>query len=407
MDVLDGSASLAGLSGLPPIPERGIEEVLRSWSGRGQLFEALAACQDPVAERRWDHADVRARAHRILFAQLEPQIARWPVDPRRWIDAIPPAVSRSRVRADRPLSGTDWRATRRLGWPPQHFVGRRPQRQLDDLLVEVLVWVLHQLDLVRRDAAAPVTAAERAARDRCEVALSLLSEPSLADLEADRPGHADLRGVRSIGSPWSELADVASKLVALETDLERLALELIAPDPDFAWRLFHLGVLGEVLHSLRTSGARVTSLFPLGASVHGPAFAVVDSEGEEWDLWFEAAGAWSHYDREEPYKKVAAGIDGAGSALGCDVMLAQPGRRALLIECKYSNSGSVVARGGYLQALAYATEASEICAAVTAVVVGPVGVVGSPGWADTLPGLIGIISPAQLPELLEHCLRGE
>ena len=392
---------------MPPIPRRGIEEVLRSWSGRGQLFEALAACQDPVAARRWDHADIRARAHRILFAQLEPQIARWPLDPRRWIDTIPPAVTRSRVHVDRPLSGTDWRTTRRLGWPPKQFVGRLPQRQHDDLLVGVLVWTLRQLAVVSSDAAAPVTATECAARDRCEVALSLLSESSFAGLEADRPGYADLRGVRSLGSPLSELAEVASKLVGLETNLERLAFELIAPDPDLAWRLFHLGVLGEVLHSLRTAGAHVTSLSPLGAAIHGPAFAVVDSEGEEWDLWFEAAGAWSHYGGNEPYKQAAAGVEGAGSALGCDVMLVQPGRRALLIECKYSNSGSVVARSGYLQALAYATEVSEICAAVTAVVIGPVGVVGLPGWANTLPGLIGIISPAQLPELLEHCLRWE
>lgn len=377
------------------------------WTGSGQLWQALAACGDQVAERRWDFADVRGRAHRILFAQLEPLLGRWPTDPHHWIEAIPPATTRFRVDAERPLSGTDWRATRRLGWPPKRFVSRPPRRQEDDLSTRVLIWTLRRLAAVYPDAAPAVSAEERSVRLRCEVGLGLLGEPSLAELDAGGPGYADLRGVRSMGPPWTYLADVAKRLLALEADLERLAWEVIAPDPELAWRLFHLAVLGEVLHSLRTSGARVVSLGPLGASARGPDFAVVDSEGEGWDLWFEAAGAWRHYGCAEPYREVSRGVEGAGAALGCDIMLVQPDRRALLIECKYSANGSVVARGGYLQALAYATEANELCPAVTAAVVGPATVVTEPGWANTLSGLVGMLSPAQVPELIEHCLRGE
>jgi hypothetical protein len=377
------------------------------WSGSGQLFDALAACHDPVAQRRWDKTDITARAERILFAHLEPLLARWPANPRGWLDAIPPMNERSRVVVDRPLSGTDWRSTMRLGWPPPGFISRPPSRRNDDLLVDVLVWTLRQMVSVRKNAASPTSIWQRSVRDRCDVGLGMLVNHAFLGVEGGRPGRADLRGVRSVGAPWSDLAEVASRLVALEADLELLALELVAPDPSLAWRLFHLAVLGEVLHSLRTSGAQVASLRPLGASKSGPAFSVTDCDGEEWDLWFEAAGAWSYYEREEPYKNAAAGVAGAGSALGCDLMLAQLDRRALLIECKYSSEGSVVARGGYLQALAYAAEASEMSGAVTSVVVGPEGVVESPGWTDALPGLIGIISPAQLPELLEHCLRPE
>lgn len=407
MDVPARSTSFADLNGGPPIPARGIEEVLALWSGSGQLFDALAACDDPIAQRRWDQSDIRARAERVLFAHLEPLLARWPVNPRGWLDAIPPMNERSRILVDRPLSGTDWRSTMRLGWPPQGFVSRPPRRRNDDLLVDVLAWTLRQMVSVRDHAALPLSAWERSVRSRCDVGLGMLIEHPFLDVDGSRPGRADLRGVRSVGSPWSDLAEVAGRLVALEADLGLLALELVAPDPSLAWRLFHLAVLGEVLHSLRTSGAQVTSLRPLGASGSGPAFSVTDSDGEEWDLWFEAAGAWSYYEREEPYKRAAAGVAGAGSALGCDLMLAQLDHRALLIECKYSIDGSIVARGGYLQALAYAAEANEMCGAVTSVVVGPEGVVETPGWTDALPGLIGIISPAQLPELLEHCLRGE
>lgn len=407
MGVPEPTTPLAGLSPLPPIPERGLEEVLRSWSGSGQLWAALAACKDPIAERSWDAVDVRARAHRILFSQLAPLIARWPRDLGRWMEALPPELVRSRVHAERPHSGMDWRATRRLGWPPAEFVSRPPRRRNDNLLAQVLIWTLRRLLLVSADAATPATDQERLAYDRATAAFGLLAEASLAGLDTSRPGFADLRGVRAVGQPWTDLALVAKRLLLLDSELERLAWEVVAPDPDLAWRLFHLGVLGEVLHSLRTSGARVTSLRPLGASVPGPAFAVLDSDEEAWDLWFEAGGIWRYYECQEPYQEVSRGVLGAGSALGCDVMLVQPSRRALLIECKYSQSGSVVARAGYLQALAYATEANELCPAVTSAVVGPSDVVTAPGWTTTLSGLVGMLNPDDIPLLIEHCMRAE
>jgi hypothetical protein len=405
----DRAAGIAGLAaGGLPIPERGLDEVLGSWSGQGQLWDALAACAEPIAERRWSADDVRSRAHRVLFSKLEPEIARWPSDCWRWIEGIPPAVVRERIESGAPVPGVDWVATRRRGWPPERFVGRPPRRRQDELLTSILRWTLAELSVVYADAVPAVTVEGELAAERCELALTLLDHPALADAEPLRPGSGDLRALVADGEPWVGLSRVASELLPLDdVSLQRLAWEVVAPDPELAWRLFHLAVLGEVLHALRTSGAQVTSLGPLGAARPGPAFAVVDSEGESWDLWFEAAGAWRYYGGVEPYPEVVAGVPGAGSALGCDVMLVQADRRALLLECKFSARPGVVARDGYLQALAYAVEANELCPAVTAVVVGPAGVVKSPGWADTLPGLIGMVSPDDLPAVVEHALRGE
>lgn len=406
MDLRDRAAGLPGVGSAPLIPQRGLDEVLRSWSGQGQLWDALAACANPVAERRWDPGDVEARAHRVLFSKIEPELARWPADRRKWMDGIPPAMVRERVEAPMAMPGIDWVATRRLGWPPKRFVGRPPSRRQDELLAGILRWTFETLAPVYADRA-PATGSEgRQAIERCELALELLEDPGLAEVVPFAPGASDLRALAADGEPWTGLARVAAELAVLDdTNLNRLAWQVVAPDAELAWRLFHLAVLGEVLHALRTAGAVVTSLGPLGASRPGPAFVVSDAQGDSWDLWFEAAGAWKYYGGNEPYPLVVAGVPGAGAALGCDVMLIQAERRALLLECKFSSSATVVARAGYIQALAYASEANELCPSVTAAVVGPESVVVASGWANTLPGLIGMISPSQLPEVIEHALR--
>jgi hypothetical protein len=198
---------------------------------------------------------------------------------------------------------------------------------------------------------------------------------------------------------------VARELLRAQTPeaLAELALEVVAPFDDLSGRLFHLAVLGEVLHALRTCGATIVSRHPLGDASPGPAYLVTDANDRQWDLWFEAAGAWKYYDVEESYPQAAAGVPGAGSALGTDLMLI-PQESALLLECKHSWKPAVVARDGYLQALAYATEAFELAPQLTSVVVGPQGVVQTSGWADTMVGLVGIIAPDDIPPLIEHAL---
>lgn len=254
----------------------------------------------------------------------------------------------------------------------------------------------------------PVAPEQLVARHRLGVAVSLLEVEPIASSVPAVPSPTDLVAVRAAGRPWRSLVPVAQELRALSSSgLLELAQRVVAPDGELAWRLFHLAILGELLHALRTSGARVTSLRPLGDALSGPAFEVVDADGRQWDLWFEAAGAWSRYGRPSPYVQAAAGVPGAGQPIGTDLMLVRPDERALLIECKFSWNPAVVARGGYEQTVAYATEAHEYAPGnVSAVVVGPSGVVEGVGYADTLAGPVGIVPPEAIPAVVENALSG-
>lgn len=400
-------ATSFGLSS-PAIPQRGLDEILRSWTGQGQLWAALAAAEDPVAERHWSAADIQRRAHRVVFQELEPLMASWPRSVRAWVNALPAVSERRRVIGPAPRAGVSWSETRRRGgWPPRSFVARPRYRLPDTLLATTLRWTLDQLAVIATAAAAPVDSTEVIARERLTVALGLLDEEPLAHTEPVAPTSTDIAALRSEGTPWRSVAPVAAKLreLGLEATLRELADRIVWPSAELAWRLFHLAILGELLHALRTSGASVVSLRPLGASLAGPAFLVTDADDRDWDLWFEAAGAWSYYGRADPYASAVAGVPGAGTAIGTDLMLIRPDECALLIECKYSSNPAVVARGGYEQALAYAAEAHELTAgAVTAAVVGPAGVVKSAAWADTLAGPVGVVPPDAIPVVVENAL---
>ncbi len=406
MDVHPAAASGARLSAQPPIPTRGLDETLRTWSGQGQLWEALAAVRDPVAERDWTARDVERRAHRILFQIVEPMLAVWPPSRRTWLEALPAVSYRRRIIAPVPVGGTVWSETRRSGWPPRQFVARPRIRTADTLLVTTLRWVLSELAGIRRAAIGGSTREQLVARERLEIALGLLEVEPVASATGASPNPSDLMAMRSAGRPWRSVVPVAAELRGLTgTGLLELAQRVVAPDGDLAWRLFHLAVLGEVLHALRTAGARVTSRRPIGDALSGPAYEVVDADGRVWDLWFEAAGMWKRYGRASPYVAAASGVPGAGQAIGTDLMLVRPDDRALLVECKYSWNPAVVARGGYEQVVAYATEAHEITPGnVSAVVVGPSEVVAEVGYADTLAGPIGIVPPEAIPAVIENAL---
>lgn len=390
----------------PPIPQRGLVEVLRSWSGQGQLWEALGAADD-VAERHWKPSMVRRRARRVLFERLQTTLAEWPEDPRDWLDALPASTETRDYRSSSPRPGTSWTRTRIAGWPPRTFVGRDRRRVPETLLSTVTRWTLDQLVPLVRDAEKLGDPHHRQAVRRAKAALTLLDVEPLSDVTPASPTPPDLAAVAAEGHPWRLLVPVARALQAAgdPEELARLAREVVGPSPELTGRLFHLAVLGEVLHGLRTAGAHVVSRHPLGDSSRGPAYLVTDHEDREWDLWFEAAGAWGYYDVEELYPKVAHGVPGAGGALGTDLMLIRPGESALLLECKHSFRPAVVARGGYLQALAYAVEALDLAPAVTSVVVGPEGVVVEPGYGNPDPSTrIGIVRPYDVPILIEHAL---
>jgi hypothetical protein len=391
----------------PPIPRRGLEETLRTWTGQGQLWHALASGPpDLVAERAWSSSMVRRRANRVLFERLHPTLAGWPEDRRDWLDALPASTETLDELTAAPGPGVSWTRTRVAGWPPRAFVGRRRRRVPETVLSTVARWTLERLAAVVREGGKPGDELQRGAVARSEIALSLLETEPLSDVSAARPTPADLSAVSAEGYPWHALVPVARELLRVEDPaaLSDLALEVVAPFDDLSGRLFHLAVLGEVLHALRTAGAELTSRHPLGDSSSGPAYLVIDAQDRAWDLWFEAAGAWRHYDIEEPYPDAARGVQGAGSALGTDLMLIRHGESALLIECKHSWDPGAVARDGYLQALAYASEAVLLAGDITSVVVGPESVVQRSGWTDTIAGMIGIMAPDDIPPLIEHSL---
>ena len=407
MELSVGSSAGAVLTSRPPIPRRGLEETLRAWTGQGQLWEALgSAPTEFVAERRWTGAMVRRRARRVMFERLHPTLARWPPDRRAWLDALPATSEVTEHRTPAPGPGVSWPSTRVGGWPPRSFVTRQRRRIPETLLSTITRWTLEQLEPVVLHGANPVEELQFVASERARIALSLLEMPPLDTVAAARPTSADLAAVAAEGRPWGQLVPVARQLLRASdlSQLADLALEVVSPYDDLSGRLFHLAVLGEMLFALRTSGAEVVSRHPLGDASRGPAYAVTDAQDRKWDLWFEAAGAWRYYSIDEPYPRAAGGVAGAGGALGTDLMLIRPGESALLLECKHSADPSVVAGAGYLQTLAYAAEAFELAPAVTAVVVGPEGVVQQQGWTETVVGPVGIVPPEDLPALIQHAL---
>lgn len=384
------------------IPQGGLDEVLSGWSGQGQLLEALAAVGDPIAERKWAARDIRRRAHRILFQILKPHLEKWPNDVWPWIEALPAQSERVPETTFAPTSGTSWVRTHvEHGWPPTAFSGRTRVRVADTLLLTTLRWVLEYVVRVWSDARALAGDLDTNVRGQLGAVSALLEIEPVASAEPMAPSRQDVIGLASEGFPWAVLAPVALELQQLDSSVSDYATRLVAPHEELRWRLFHLGVLGCLLQVLREEGWSIRWVRPLSGASQGPAYRVAEATGEEWDLWFEAAGVWSYYKRSSPYGEVARVIAGAGSAIGSDLMLIRPGDRALIIECKYSAQAETVARAGYEQALAYAAEAkSGLVSVVLGAVVAPTGVANSLGHTQTEVGPIAIAGPSHLKDLL-------
>ncbi len=211
------------------------------------------------------------------------------------------------------------------------------------------------------------------------------------------PQRPEIVALRHEGRPWFAIAGVAEEFLAIEESLRDLAWKLILPDDEIRWRLFHLAVLGVLLTELRLLGCSVLSRRPLGGISSGPNYSIIDPSGFAWDLWFESASVLTYEGEDSPFSEAAKGVPGAGRSLGADILLIQPGSKALVLECKYSANPDTVARGGYLQASTYAMELhSRLGVEVTALVVGPASVVKSVNYTNTCLGRIGIGPPAAI-----------
>jgi hypothetical protein len=218
------------------------------------------------------------------------------------------------------------------------------------------------------------------------------------------PARADLAALRASGRPWAGVAAVASWLRTLDHDPATLAALAVDPDPVLADRLFHVSILGTTLRSLRAAGWTLTPTGLPGAPDRRPVFAATDTTGVTWDLWYEAAGAWSYYRLTPPFPAAVAGMVGTGGPLGADLALIARDGRAVLVECKFSSDPTYVGRTGYQQVLAYMAEALSGFASITAgIVVGPVEVVASAATTSTAIGSVSVTNPEGLGIVLRRC----
>lgn len=374
------------------VPEAGLRHVLSGWSGVGQLWEALAAVEDEAApERRWQRRDIARRAHRVMFERIRPHLGRLPRVVSEWILALPAQLQETRHVATHPWSGTRWVETRiRFGWPPTSYSGRLRYREPDMVLARTLKWVAEWVRLVTEDAEALAPGISGAVRRELDALRQASEMEPVASATSERPTTADLRALSFEGHPWTAVGSIAAFLIALESSPAAVALELIRPDPELRYRLFHLGVLGEMLLAGLAVG-QVVSLRPLTAGAPGPAYGIRDGLGRTWELWFETGGMWRYYGMRSPYVVAASGLGVSMSPLSADLMLVRRGVRALLIECKYSADATWIARRGVPQALVYAAEAAtEVCQSVVAFVTAPAEVVLRRTSSRTSTGSLGV-----------------
>lgn len=386
------------------VPIDGLEEVRALWAGRGGILGAAASISDAMGAD-WGLHQTQRRARRVAFELLRPSLLSWPTSTRDWVDALPAQSIRRSLVSDTPGAGIDWATTRRAGWPPIEFHHRRRSRVPDTLLATTTRWTIEQLDDVIRDVdRIDPNIVGPESRIRLAAALGALKTEPLASAHPSTPTRQDLTALRSTGVPWGAVTAVADWLRVVDHDPSRLAGTELDPDPLLAERLFHVACLGCLVRGLRVAGWTLRSTRLPGASTGRPLFVATDLVGDDWDLWFEMAGAWSHYGVPSPYAPAVDGITGTGGPLGADLALVRPDDRAILIECKFSADPTYVGRNGYEQVLAYMGEAlSGLVGAVAGLVVGPVEVVASTGRTLTACGPVSVISPTGLPgEILRH-----
>lgn len=250
-------------------------------------------------------------------------------------------------------------------------------------MLKTLVWTADTLERLTRDSGALGRGLIKRLTPQVE-ALVDVRRSELDDVTGIRPDRLDLMSLRASGRPWNALAAVAEQLARAETDLEFLAYELIELNPDLAWRLFHLSVLGAVMVALRANRGKIRWAAPLAASqVSGPQFRATMPDGLMRDVWFEAAAAESYYGVESLYRLATATVARNDRNVGADIMLIRPAERALILECKWSPHGPYVGRDGFHQAAGYALQArARLVHSAWSFVVGPSEVV--PGTSYSL-----------------------
>lgn len=386
----------------PVLPRSGLDELTRGWIGDGDLFRAVAASR--TDEHSWSESDVRHRGQRNALAELADDLVRLPKSEREWADALPAESRVAKTVSMVPSGGIRWSETaRRHGWPPSAFALRHRSRVTDETALTALAWLAMRLDEFGRACRSSPTLLRRIGPPISAMvrAVAHLEEPNPV-----QPDRTDLRSLRSSGQPWSVVSRIAALVARVDHDPAFVAFELLYPEPDFASRLFHLNIFGEVLRALRGAGFRCMWRSPIGGARSGPRLQCVDTHGLIFDLWFEAAGSRKHYALEDgAYARATRSISGAGGPIGADIALVCEARKAvLLLECKWSSDPSYVARDGFHQAASYALDARDgLAESVWSFVVGPAEIIPEPNVPTRLEGrsiILGSVSCDHVPALV-------
>lgn len=393
------------------IPGTGIQEVLRGWSGEGSIFESLACVSAPDAIQ-WTAADIQRRARRVLLGLVEPLTASWPRSSSVWAEYLPSSSISERDLSRVPAGSVNWRETRRTaGWPPRKFALRRRRTVMDEIAVGTLAWLSRKLRTIVTDVRTlwPQGAHEIGCRlDVIDEALS-----PWTDIEAARPDRLALLSLKTSGYPWTSIGAAAELVGQAEHDPEFIAFELIAPDPNIGWRLFHLATYGMVIRALRNHRFVLTWRRPLSGTRPGAQVEAIAPSGTHYDLWFEAGASRTAYGLPRAaYNDAVRSIPGLGGTIGVDVMLIDQGARALLLECKWSPNVGYVGRYGFHQASSYALDAlGGLATEVWSFVVGPHEIVPETSVAIGLHEQLGVVlgstTPAHIGDVISAFLSEE
>lgn len=387
------------------VPEDGLEEVLRGWSSKAELYDALAQIADDWAEVRWSQKEIQQRAHRVLFAELIEKLKSWPTAQTAWLDALPAGQGKHRRISPNPDPGTDWvRSRTQRGWPPDEFVVNDRYRVPDQVMASTLRWTIDEIIRIRKDA---LKVEEKSLKDEVQqqikTLLAIRDLPQLDSSSGARPTRQDIYALNREGSPWTKLADVADFLVNVDSaNLKDFARQHLLPDPDVRWRLFHLGCLGVLLKNFRTAGWKLTSCHPLsGTQINGPHYKADDPDGGTWDIWFEASKIWEHYDVPSPYLDLMEDVfSKPADPVGADLAVIRSGTAAYLFECKFGPAAEV-RRRGYHQITTYVSEAlEELVPAAEGFVIGPDDVVLNSAEQRLQGSPIHVVGPRHLRDFL-------
>lgn len=394
------------------IPRVGVEEVLRGWSGEGSIYDDLAAVSSPDA-LDWTASDIQRRARRVLLGILDPITELWPATKQRWEEFLPSSMTSEWIGLRVPTGGVNWRETMRRGhgWPAREFVGRRRSRVVDEVTLATLAWLAGELRTVVVDTRPQSALAAGRVDGRVAVLSDVLA--GWVEVAPTRPDRLDLLALATSGYPWRSVAAAADLVIRASGSPEFIAFELIAPDLEVGWRLFHLATYGMVIRALRNHRFVLSWRRPISGTRSGAQIEAISPSGARFDLWFEAAAARSAYGLpKSAYHDAVKSIAGAGDAIGVDVMLVEPGARALLLECKWSDDVSYVGRDGHHQSASYALDAlNGMASEVWSFVVGKQEVVPSTNVALELYGPLGVVlgstSPSRIGDIVSAFLTDD